>query len=144
MTTTLASFDIIGLPAPQGSKSVMPGGRLVEGSSTSGRLKHKSWRAAVAEASRELAGDEPHDGPLTLQVTFRLPMPASRPKRIQVCGEWPKSTKPDLDKLVRALCDGMEEGGLIRDDSRIYAIDAMKLEVVGWTGAEVTLKGWAL
>jgi crossover junction endodeoxyribonuclease RusA len=137
---TLAAFEIIGLPAPQGSKSVMPGGRLIEGSSKTGRAKHKSWRAAVAEASRELAEDEPHDGALSLQVTFRLPMPASRPKRIQIVGEWPKSTKPDLDKLIRTLCDGMTEGGLIRDDSRIYHIDAVKLEVVGWTGAEVVLR----
>ena len=139
---TLASFEIVGLPTPQGSKTRMPNGAMIEGSSATGRVKHKSWRAAVAEAARNIAEPEPYDGPLHVQVTFRLPMPASRPKRIRETGEWPKTTKPDIDKLIRALFDGLAEGGLISDDARVYAVDATKVEIVGWTGAQVTLRRW--
>lgn len=137
---TLAAFEILGLPAPQGSKTRMPNGAMVEGGSTTGRVKHKSWRAAVAEAARDLADDEPYDGALSLSVTFRLPMPASRPRAIRDAGHGHKTTKPDLDKLLRTLCDGMTAGGLIRDDARICHIDAAKIEVVGWVGAEVVLR----
>ena len=136
----IAAFKVIGLPAPQGSKSVMPGGHVVEGASSTGRAKHKSWRTAVAETAEGLAGEKPHDGPLQLEVVFRMPMPSSRPARARKAGEWPKSTKPDLDKLIRALCDGLTESGLICDDARIFRISASKVEVVGWTGAEVILR----
>lgn len=120
----------------------MPNGAMIEGSSTSGRAKHKSWRAVVAEVARDLAEAEPHDGPLQIEVVFRMPMPSSRLKRVREAGRWPKSTKPDLDKLIRTLCDGLTEGGLIRDDARIFAIDAIKIEVIGWTGAEVVLRAF--
>lgn len=142
---TLAEFNILGIPTPQGSKTRMPNGAMIEGSSTSGRLKHKSWRAAVAEAAQEAAearrssihGFAPLDGPLWLVVTFRFPMPASRNKATREAGRAPKTTAPDLDKLVRALGDGLTQGGLIRDDARIATCWADKVEVIGWSGAEV-------
>jgi Holliday junction resolvase RusA-like endonuclease len=136
---TLAEFNILGIPTPQGSKTRMPNGAMIEGSSTSGRLKHKSWRAAVAEAAQEHALSEPIDGPLWLVVTFRFPMPTSRPKAVREAGKAPKTTAPDLDKLIRALGDGLTQGGLIRDDARIHRIQANKVEVIGWSGAEVWL-----
>lgn len=140
---TLAAFEILGVPAPQGSKTRMPTGAVIEGSSDSGRAKHKSWRAAVVETARELAMDEPpFDGALQLSAVFRMPMPASRPKYIHAAGKWPCSVKPDIDKLLRGLLDGLEAGGLIAGDSRIFAVEVEQWEVVGWTGAEVVLRRW--
>lgn len=143
--TTAVTFDILGLPAPQGDKSaVMVGGkaRLIEGRRGSGRERHRDWRSAVAEAARTAA--ETHgqlDGALRLSVTFRFPMPASRPKRVQELGEAPKISAPDLDKLLRALGDGLTAGGLIRDDARIASLGEVdKVEVIGWTGAVVQIE----
>jgi Holliday junction resolvase RusA-like endonuclease len=68
-------FDVVGLPAPQGSKTRMPNGALLEGASATGRKAHKAWRQSVAEVARELAEDRPFDGALTLDVVFRFPMP---------------------------------------------------------------------
>lgn len=139
----LAAFEILGVPAPQGSKTRMPSGAVIEGSSDTGRAKHKSWRAAVVETARELAPPgEPFDGALQLSVEFRMPMPKSRPKRVRDAGKWPSSVKPDIDKLLRGLLDGLEAGGLIAGDSRIFAVEVVQYEVVGWTGAEVVLRRW--
>lgn len=137
-------FEVLGLPAPQGDKSaVIIGGkpRLIEGKRGSGRDRHKTWRTVVADAARDIADDldEPLDGPLGLSVEFRFPMPASRRKADRVAGWALKTTAPDLDKLIRALGDSLEAGGLIVSDARFCAIEARKVEVTGWTGAVVEI-----
>ena len=136
----LSRFHVMGLPTPQGSKTRMPNGAMIEGSSTSGRAKAKSWRSAVIEAARTAIGVElPYESALRVDVSFRLPMPRSRPKFMQRAGVWPCQVKPDLDKLARGLLDGLKQGGLIRDDSQVFSLRADKYEVVGWTGANVSV-----
>jgi crossover junction endodeoxyribonuclease RusA len=140
----VVAFEVLGVPAPQGSKSaILRNGsvRVIEGKSATGRAKVRSWRAAVAEAAREQAAtlDGPMDGPLHLQLEFRLPMPASRPKRMRAAGMAWHTTKPDLSKLIRATEDALTDAGLIRDDARICALRVSKLQVVGWTGARIRL-----
>ena len=141
-------FNIIGLPAPQGSKTRMPNGAMVEGSSTSGRARLRDWRstvAAVAHQQRQLV-EVPFDGPVQVTVDFRFPVPKSRPKwyqRLLAKGQhgW-KPTKPDLDKLLRALGDGLVQGGLIARDELICSWSAHKIEVAegDWTGAWVLIE----
>lgn len=141
--TRVAAFEILGDPYPQGSKSVF-NGHAVEGTSKTGRAKHKTWRAAVVETCRDHAPPTPHDGPLELQVTFRLAQPSNRRKADRLLAAMdgsPSTVKPDLDKLIRGLLDGMTQGGLIRDDARVHLIIARKVEVIGWTGAQVWLDG---
>ena len=46
-------FNVIGVPAPQGSKTRMPNGAMVEGSSATGRAKHRTWRQAVAHEAHQ-------------------------------------------------------------------------------------------
>jgi Holliday junction resolvase RusA-like endonuclease len=137
-------FEVLGVPAPQGSKTAIArNGRahVIEGGSATGRAKQRSWRIAVAEAAREAAAEleAPMDGPLHLAVEFRLPMPASRPKRMRELGMAWHTTKPDLSKLIRATEDALTDAGLIRDDARICALRVSKLQVVGWTGARIRL-----
>jgi crossover junction endodeoxyribonuclease RusA len=137
---TALAFDIFGNPAAQGSKRHVGGGRMVETAKG-----HAPWRSAVAAAAHAAAVDlgltEPLDGALAVDVTFRFPMPASRSKRIREIGQHPKTTAPDLDKLARALLDGLQAGGLIVDDARVCVLRARKVEVVGWTGASVEVVG---
>ncbi len=141
----LAAFEVIGLPAPQGSKTRVPNGAMLEGGSATGRAKQKAWRADVAAVARDVAADTdaPFDQPLRLVVEFRLPMPMSRSKAARVVGKWPHAVKPDIDKVIRATLDGLTAGGLIKDDARVFAIEASAYEVTGWTGAEIMLEGWA-
>ena len=44
-----------------------------------------------------------------------------------------------LDKLVRGGGDSLTAAGLIKDDARIVALRAMKIEVDGWTGATISV-----
>ena len=140
---TLAAFEVLGVPAPQGSHTKMPNGVILSGSSKTGRAKHKAWRTAVAEAARDVADDPdmaaPFDGPLFLSIEFRFPMPKSRPAKARTAGRWPHMVKPDIDKVLRATADGLTAGGLIADDSRICAVECEAWEVIGWTGAVITV-----
>lgn len=132
--TAQVTFEVVGNPAAQGSKRHVGGGRMVEMAKG-----HAPWRAAVAAAARDVAPDVPLDGPLTLDVEFRFPMPKSRARRLRDAGRAPKTTAPDLDKLVRAVGDALTAGGLITDDARITEVHASKVEVVGWTGATIRI-----
>lgn len=139
---TLVAFEILGVPAPQGSKTRMPNGAVVEAGSKTGRQAHKAWRTTVAQTARDVADDDPYDGPLQVSIHFRMPMPASRPARARAAGVWPHQVKPDIDKLVRSTLDGLTDGGLIVGDHRVFALEVDAFEVVDWTGAEVTVRRW--
>lgn len=134
----MIEFEVLGLPAPQGSKRHVGNGVMIESSKAV-----KPWRQAVNSTAREHADrleDGPLDGPLILHVTFRLPMPKSRKKALRVAGIGPSTTKPDLSKLVRSTEDALTDSGLIADDARIHTIVATKVEVIGWTGATIRIE----
>lgn len=103
-------FFVEGVPVPQGSKTgYVRGGRVVLVDANASRLK--PWRAVVAAAARAV-GVDMLTGPVRVRLDFVLPRP-QRPK-------WDvPAVKPDLDKLTRAVFDGVVDGGLLRDDSLV-------------------------
>ena len=136
--TVLVTFDVIGVPAPQGSKrAFVANGRAVM--KESGGDKFASWRNAVATVARHHAARTPLDGALGLTIEFRFPMPASRSKRVRQLGRIPKTTAPDTSKLVRCVEDALQAAGLVVDDARFTTIEACKVETVGWSGAVITV-----
>jgi crossover junction endodeoxyribonuclease RusA len=97
-----------GIPAPQGSKRPVGNGRMVESSKAV-----KPWREAVrAETQRVMTetGARAFDDAVVVSVLFWLP----RPKTVR--RKYP-TTRPDGDKLLRAVLDGITDGGALRDDS---------------------------
>lgn len=132
-------FDVVGTPKPQGSmKAFAVGGHARQ--KPSGGLEFAAWRNAVSEAARhhaETVGTL--DGPLRLNVLFRFEMPKSRSKAAHTAGRAPKTTAPDLDKLVRAVGDALTASKLIRDDSLFVVITAEKIETTEWTGATIVV-----
>jgi crossover junction endodeoxyribonuclease RusA len=134
----VTSFQVLGVPAPQGSKTVF-NGHVVEGGSTTGRAKHRAWRSAVAEAAHTVHNGAPaYDGPLSVSIKFVLPRPTGAPKKAR----W-QSKRPDLDKLIRATLDGLTDAGMIVDDARIACLTATKTLAFPeqpWTGATVTVQ----
>lgn len=136
-----ATFRVLGIPHPQGSKSAFVANGKARMRESSGR-GFAAWRNAVAEAALHEAErlGAPLDGPLRLSVAFRFPMPASRPARIRRMYSVPKTTAPDLSKLIRAVEDALQAAGLIADDARIVQLDASKTEMSSsWTGALITI-----
>lgn len=108
MTETV-TFAVHGVPIPQGSKTIAKAGKKVWLRDSNAAVL-KPWRAEVARAARAVGVT--FDRPVLVAAVFYMPRP-KRPK-FRLPG-----TKPDLDKLFRALGDGMTDGGLLSDDSRI-------------------------
>ena len=120
-----------GIPAPQGSKRHVGGGRMVEQSRAVG-----PWREAVrAETQRAVAGIGPLDGALEVRLGFSLPRPKSLPKKVQY-----PARRPDLDKLARAVLDGLTDGGAWYDDAQVVRLHAVKRYADdGHTGCVITI-----
>jgi crossover junction endodeoxyribonuclease RusA len=129
------TFQVLGEPQPQGSKTAfvrthpngdpvrMAGGRIMCGVRDANAARLKPWRKAVAHAARTVMGPRaPLLGPLVVEATFTMAKPASAPKRRRV---WP-DTRPDVDKLLRALLDGLTDGGVYADDGQVVAALAFK------------------
>jgi len=89
------------------------------------------FRDQVAQAVHKTGAQGlPLPGALTMTCTFVMPRPKSAPKR----RIWPE-VKPDLDKLVRALCDALTQCGAWGDDSQLVQLTATKV----YAGASDTL-----
>lgn len=104
----MTTFRVDGIPVPQGSKKGFVVGRravLVDDN----KDKLKPWRAKVAAAADI---GVTFTGPVLVAAVFYMP----RPKTVR---RLLPSVKPDLDKLMRALGDGMTDGGLLADDALI-------------------------
>jgi len=112
-------FSAFGTPRPQGSKRYVGNGRFVEASDV------KPWRKAIAEAvfrAFVATGDErAFTQPVVVYATFFLPRPKSVKRLLP-------TVPPDLDKLCRALGDGMSV------DSSALADDSL---IVKWVAAKV-------
>jgi Holliday junction resolvase RusA-like endonuclease len=135
-------LEIIGIPAPQGSKTSYYNPKLkravtVEGTSKSGRIAHAEWRRAVADGCRDYLADHPQQpmtGPLEVQVSFRFPIVASDKYRY-----W-HAVQPDIDKLERSTLDALKIGGLIRDDAAVAKVTKSKRYLIGDESPGCTLK----
>lgn len=120
---TLASFRILGVPAPQGSKKTVglhpTTGRplMVESS----KFLPK-WRKLVKDTVALQWRNQPLDFPLVVIMTFTLPKPTSAPKTRTT---WP-DRKPDVSKLARAVEDSLTDAGVFADDARIVDLIARK------------------
>lgn len=106
---------IAGVPRPQGSKNAYRRGTRVVMVEANKYLPE--WRQAVYEALR--ASGKQFDGAVTVMATFYIPRPKTN-KRLYA------TTKPDVDKLVRAIGDCLTKAGTIVDDSYIVTWNAAK------------------
>lgn len=114
---TEVEFTVDGVPVPQGSKTIGRGGGKVwlrDANAT----KLKPWREKVAAAARD-AGAR-FDGPVTVTLMFTMPRPKKSRFKLP-------AVKPDLDKLTRAVFDGLTDGGLIADDALVVELRARKI-----------------
>jgi len=117
-----------GIPAPQGSKRHVGGGRMIESSKAVG-----PWREAIRGSVLATFGQvTPLEGPLSVDVTFVFDRPRShygtgRNSRI-VRPSAPvfPATRPDLDKLCRALFDALTDAHVWHDDGQVVRLVAFK------------------
>lgn len=117
---------ILGVPEPQGStrafaikRKGQPTGQVVV---TSSNKKVKPWRQQVGWVAKEAMKGEIcyEETAISINMNFYFRKPKSLKKY-----EWAKITRPDVDKLARAILDALT-GIVYHDDSQVIGIDANK------------------
>jgi crossover junction endodeoxyribonuclease RusA len=114
------TFDVLGRPAPQGSKKSIGNNRFVEASKFL-----PAWRRDVREAAEHAVtvnGWARVSGPVELEVMFYL----DRPSTISKTKRPHPTVPPDVDKLIRGIGDSLT-GVVYDDDSQIIRVLAWKL-----------------
>jgi Holliday junction resolvase RusA-like endonuclease len=115
-------FTVYGTPIPQGStKAFIPRG-WTRPIVTADNKKTKPWRQEIAGAALNALGKQSaagRDVPVRVEVRFFFP----RPKSVK---KLDKTTKPDLDKLIRSALDALT-GIAFEDDSQVTEVHACKL-----------------
>lgn len=138
----IVHVDVLGIPAPQGSKRHVGRGILVESSTKVG-----PWReAVVAAATNQGAANTRLDGPIHVDVSFYMPRPKSHFRangELKPTAPFVQVNTPDLDKLLRSTLDALVQAAVIADDSRVQHIEARKLYATSERapGALIMLKG---
>ena len=112
-----------GEPKPQGSKRgfVTKTGRVAMVEMAGTPLKR--WRESITWVMRGEAaknGWEVTDAPVSVKLIFEVKQPKKPKTHVPV-------TRPDIDKLARAVLDAITDTGLIwRDDSQVVRLSAEK------------------
>lgn len=119
-------FFVPGIPAPQGSKRHVGRGILVESSK-----QLKPWRLDVTMLAQAAHHGDPLDE-ATVAITFVFPRPRKHYRtgrhahELRTDAPHRHTTKPDIDKLARAVLDALTAAGVIRDDSRVADLHVTK------------------
>lgn len=116
-------FTVYGIPQPQGSKTVFQHAKTKRVVMLDDNKNLKSWRQEVAAVALQ---HRPYDlflliCPIYVIARFYF----SRPKSVSAKKRPHMITRPDLDKLERALNDALT-GTIIKDDSQIVFVTKSK------------------
>ena len=118
-------FFVRGRPIPQGSL------KFIQGRPIHVRAHDLAlWRADIARNAQE-AGYKPVSGAVRVVAIFIMKSPKTVTRRYP-------HVKPDLDKLIRAVLDGLT-GVAYEDDSQVVFIESSKCygeQEGAWIGIE--------
>lgn len=116
----MLTFHVAGRPAAQGSKRHVGNGRFIEASKYL-----PAWRKAVTAQAQAIVGAsdwQPADGPIQLHVDFFI----ERPKSVSISKRFFMTKAPDIDKLVRAVCDALTDAEVWIDDAQVVKLISTK------------------
>ena len=124
-------FVVKGYPSPQAGVRPVPTARGVRMISTGGQ-KLEGWRNQVTAAALKAATEARvrFQGPVKVTTAFFYRTPKVRAGERKIAPYGWKQTRPDGDKLTRAVWDALTVSGIIEDDARIVAWEGWKIE--GW------------
>ncbi|MDH4123597.1 MAG: RusA family crossover junction endodeoxyribonuclease [Thermoplasmata archaeon] len=128
-------IKVLGEPVPQGSTKafITKSGKPII---THSNKNLKQWRQRIAtEGQKGRPTRWDMDQAILLGIDFLMPRPKSLPKKVKE-----DVKRPDLDKLVRAVLDGLT-GIYFNDDSQVVQIFAGKRYVEKYEapGANITI-----
>ena len=119
-------FFVKGKPVPQGSMKFIRPGVMIHSRAADLAV----WRADIAR-NAELFGFKPVSTSIKVEIDFIFQRPKSSQRPFP-------TVAPDLDKLIRAVLDGLT-GVAYEDDSQVILIQATKTygqNVGAWIGIE--------
>lgn len=132
------SFFVPGIPQPKGSARsyVSKRGRLSTVQDNRGKLE--PWQAAVGWRAKA-QGLRPVRGAVSVSAGFRFPRPKGHygKRGLRPSAPAHHTVKPDLDKLSRAILDGLT-GIAFVDDSQVVILDVRK----EWAAEECEAGAW--
>jgi len=112
ITGTDAQFFVHGRPVPQGSL------KFINGHAIHVRAQDLAlWRADIANGARK-AGLNKAQGAVEVALVFTLTKPKTSKRK-------EPSTTPDIDKLIRAVLDGLTDVAY-EDDKQVTKVSAIK------------------
>jgi len=122
-------IEVPGIPAPQGSKNRGANGQLYEANKNL-----PPWRDSVIWHVRKARNGAPAlTGPVLVTMLFVFPRPKSHYGTGRNAGALKPgaplyhTSKPDRDKLERAIHDALKIGGVFKDDSQSAAGGSKKI-----------------
>lgn len=127
-------FVVLGTPIPKGSMRsygfINKAGQL-RAATTNDNEKTRPWQQQIAREAFLMRG---HNGPILEPVVLELDFYFQPPKafakgRSRLA---PAVSRNDLDKLQRAVMDGLKAGGIYKDDGQVVDIVARKRFAGGW------------
>jgi Holliday junction resolvase RusA-like endonuclease len=140
------TIQIPGKPVPQGSKRHVGNGIMVE----SNAKALYSWReVAVSRIEQNLP--EEWDGkkqPVAVDVTFYFRRPKSHygtggnSRILKPLAPRYVTTRPDIDKLLRAVLDACTIAGVWDDDSQVVQVLTHKFYAKNQPATRLTLTSW--
>ncbi len=125
------AFKVHGQPVQQGSKKAfVVNNRAVIVDDNKKQLK--SYRNDIASAGREQMDTDPWRIPVHVNIDFLMARPKSHfgtgknAENVKESAPLWHASKPDIDKLVRSVLDGIT-GVVIHDDSQVAALLVTKM-----------------
>ncbi len=121
----MLEFVVVGIAAPQGSKTAFVRGGRVSLVESCARVK--PYRALVSLAASQARKEPPTRLPVGIGITFVFVRPKSHytSKGELRAGAPSFPGKPDVDKLCRAVLDALT-GILYHDDAQVVSLNATK------------------
>lgn len=126
---------IKGDPVPMGSKiaGITKYGKPYLRDSNASKLR--AWQKLVADEARLIAGATLLEGPIEINLFFRLRAPRVKVRELP-------HVKPDLDKLIRGVMDAVTYAEVYKDDAQVCSINATKTYAQHgqWPGVTIIIK----
>jgi Holliday junction resolvase RusA-like endonuclease len=128
----MIKFEVLGIPVPQGSKEGFYNPKLKRVMMVESNKKTQPWRDSVAAAAAQAYPVEHFPvirSAVDVTLFFFFPFRAQDLKKDgtpRARGMVPKISKPDLDKLIRAVLDSITAAGVWIDDSIVTDLTAKK------------------
>jgi len=128
--TRLIEFFVPGVPVAQGSKTMgqTKDGRAFMRESSATSLT--PWRRAIRTEAHKHHVSWMRQTDLAIRLAFTFPL-----NKGETMARW-KPTKPDIDKLGRAVLDGLAQGKVLVDDAQVVALTMTKVHG-RWPGVAV-------